>query len=146
MKYSYQPLSCYFLPLILCATQRPGKKCGLYVAGISEDTASCLPHRGQLQSRGLDYCSVAGASVLSVGMVFVSRLNFSVMFHSSVMQLPFPLAPLLGNSLPYWSTGLITQISLSFTGGRTPWTGYQLVARPLPKHKTTQTQKNADTH
>jgi hypothetical protein len=27
-----------------------------------------------------------------------------------------------------------------FTGGRTPWTSDQLVARPLPKHRTTQTQ------
>jgi hypothetical protein len=30
-------------------------------------------------------------------------------------------------------------LSSSFTGGRTPWTGDQLVARPLPKHRTTQT-------
>jgi hypothetical protein len=29
---------------------------------------------------------------------------------------------------------------LSFTGGRTAWTSDQLVARPLPKHRTTQTQ------
>jgi hypothetical protein len=27
-----------------------------------------------------------------------------------------------------------------FTVGRTPWTGDQSVARPLPKHRTTQTQ------
>jgi hypothetical protein len=27
-----------------------------------------------------------------------------------------------------------------FTGGRTPWTSDQLVARPLPKHRTIQTQ------
>jgi hypothetical protein len=27
-----------------------------------------------------------------------------------------------------------------FTDGRTPWTGDQLVARPLSKHRTTQTQ------
>jgi hypothetical protein len=33
-----------------------------------------------------------------------------------------------------------------FTGGRTPWTSDQLVARPLPKHTTTQTQKNTYTH
>jgi hypothetical protein len=30
--------------------------------------------------------------------------------------------------------------------GRTPWTSDQLVARPLPKHRITQTQKNAHTH
>jgi uncharacterized SAM-binding protein YcdF (DUF218 family) len=27
-----------------------------------------------------------------------------------------------------------------YTGGRTPWTGVQPVARHLPKHRTTQTQ------
>jgi hypothetical protein len=27
-----------------------------------------------------------------------------------------------------------------FTDGRTPWTSDQLVAKPLPKHRTTQTQ------
>jgi hypothetical protein len=37
-------------------------------------------------------------------------------------------------------------VSWSFTHGRTPWTGDQLVTRPLPKHRTTQTQKNAHTH
>jgi hypothetical protein len=37
-------------------------------------------------------------------------------------------------------------VSRTFTDGRTPWTGDQLVTRPLPKHRTTQTQKNAHTH
>jgi hypothetical protein len=32
-------------------------------------------------------------------------------------------------------------VSWSFTGGRFPWTGDQLVARPLPKHRSTQTQE-----
>jgi hypothetical protein len=27
-----------------------------------------------------------------------------------------------------------------FTVGRTPWTSHQLVAKPLPKHRTTQAQ------
>jgi hypothetical protein len=37
-------------------------------------------------------------------------------------------------------------VSKSFyTDGRTPWTSYQPVARPLPIHRTTQTQKNAQT-
>jgi hypothetical protein len=35
---------------------------------------------------------------------------------------------------------LIFQCHHHFTDGRTPWTSYQLVARPLPKHRTTQTQ------
>jgi hypothetical protein len=42
-------------------------------------------------------------------------------------------------------------VSLQFldlfqTIGRTPWTGDQPVARPLPTHRTTQTQKNTHTH
>jgi hypothetical protein len=37
-------------------------------------------------------------------------------------------------------------VSWSLTDGRTPWTDDQLVARLLPKHRTTQTQKNAYTH
>jgi hypothetical protein len=34
---------------------------------------------------------------------------------------------------------LFSSVSFS-TDGRTPWTSVQLVARPLPKHRTTQTQ------
>jgi hypothetical protein len=34
-----------------------------------------------------------------------------------------------------------------FTDGRTPWTSVQLVATPIPKHRTTQTQnKHTHTH
>jgi hypothetical protein len=32
------------------------------------------------------------------------------------------------------------------TMGRTPWTSDRPVARPLPKYRTTQTQKNVRTH
>jgi hypothetical protein len=49
------------------------------------------------------------------------------------------LAPLLEHRADF-------SVSWSFTDGRTPWTGDQLVARPLPKYRTTQTQKNAHTH
>jgi hypothetical protein len=46
----------------------------------------------------------------------------------------------------YGSTNLLLDLErffsflILYTGGRTPWTGDQLVARPLPKHRTTQTQ------
>jgi hypothetical protein len=43
-----------------------------------------------------------------------------------------PLIPLLCRSLFFHFD--------HFTDGRTPWTSDQLVARPLPKHRTTQTQ------
>jgi hypothetical protein len=41
---------------------------------------------------------------------------------------------------PLWSIELISQFFDHFTDGRTPWMGDQLIARPLPKHGTTQTQ------
>jgi hypothetical protein len=39
--------------------------------------------------------------------------------------------------LQLWSIGLISQFLDHFTDSRTPWTGDQLVARPLPKRRTT---------
>jgi hypothetical protein len=40
---------------------------------------------------------------------------------------------------PVWALAAFQSPDL-FTIGRTPWTSYQLVARPLPEHKTAQTQ------
>jgi hypothetical protein len=37
-----------------------------------------------------------------------------------------------------WALASDFQFHDNFTDGRTPWTGDQLVARPLPKYKTTQ--------
>jgi hypothetical protein len=42
--------------------------------------------------------------------------------------------------LPLWSIGLISQFLGHFTDGRSPWRRDELVARPLPKHRTTHTQ------
>jgi hypothetical protein len=36
--------------------------------------------------------------------------------------------------------GWFLSFLITFTNGRPPWTGDQLVARPLPKHRTTRTQ------
>jgi hypothetical protein len=45
-----------------------------------------------------------------------------------------------------WALASAFQFHDHFTDGRTPWTSDQLVARPLPKHRTTQTQnKHRDT-
>jgi hypothetical protein len=52
----------------------------------------------------------------------------------------FSLAP-----QPPWVLASDFQFHDHFTDGRTPWTSDQLVARPLPKHRTTQTQ-NKDIH
>jgi hypothetical protein len=54
----------------------------------------------------------------------------------------------LSTSLPLqppWALASDVQFHDHFTDGRTPWTSDQLVARPLPKHRTTQTQ-NKHTH
>jgi hypothetical protein len=51
-----------------------------------------------------------------------------------------------GSLLPLLEHRADFSVSWSFTDGRTLWTGDQLVARPLPNHRTTQTQKNAHTH
>jgi hypothetical protein len=40
---------------------------------------------------------------------------------------------------PLWALACF-QFPDLFTIGRTPWTSDQLVARPLPKHRTSQTQ------
>jgi hypothetical protein len=42
--------------------------------------------------------------------------------------------------IPVGPWPLIFQFHDHFTDGRTPWTSDQLVARPLPKHRTTWTQ------
>jgi hypothetical protein len=39
-----------------------------------------------------------------------------------------------------WAVVSAFQFHDHFTDGRTPWTSDQLVVRPLPKHRTTQTQ------
>jgi hypothetical protein len=41
---------------------------------------------------------------------------------------------------PPWALASAIQFHDHFTDGRTLWMSVQLVARPLPKHKTTQTQ------
>jgi hypothetical protein len=41
---------------------------------------------------------------------------------------------------PSWALASNFQFHDHFTDGRTPWTSDQPVARPLPKHRTTQTQ------
>jgi hypothetical protein len=41
---------------------------------------------------------------------------------------------------PLLDLGLYFSFLILYTVGRTPWTGDQLIARPLPTHRTTQTQ------
>jgi hypothetical protein len=41
---------------------------------------------------------------------------------------------------PLLGLGRFFNFSILYTVGRTPWTGHQPVAKPLPTHRTTQTQ------
>jgi hypothetical protein len=45
-----------------------------------------------------------------------------------------------GSTLPWALISDFFQLHNHFTDDRTPWTSDHLVARPLPKHRTTQTQ------
>jgi hypothetical protein len=64
--------------------------------------------------------------------------NFSIFLHADIF---FSLA--LQPSFGPWPTSMKLFVSLQFTksqtAGRTPWTGDQLVARPLPVHKHRKT-------
>jgi hypothetical protein len=59
--------------------------------------------------------------------IYVRKFNMLYLFF--FYWLYSPLGPWL----------LIFSLMIIFTDGRTPWTSDQLVARPLPKHGTTQT-------
>jgi hypothetical protein len=56
-----------------------------------------------------------------------------------VTFIPCPLFSLLAIQPPL-ALASDFQVHDHFTDGRTPWTGDQLVAKTLPKHRTTQTQ------
>jgi hypothetical protein len=74
-----------------------------------------------------------GTSKPTIPAIFVSLLYF-VQFTFSFIHSSMALQPFFGP----W---LILQLrNIFYTVGRTPWTGDQPVARPLPTHRTTQTQ------
>jgi hypothetical protein len=64
-------------------------------------------------------------------------LNFVII--QFLFFISFPLIPYSYGSSLFFSLDL-------YTIGRTLWTSDRPVARPLPKHRTTQTQNNAHTH
>jgi hypothetical protein len=53
---------------------------------------------------------------------------------------PLPISVCLWLYSPFVGPWPLFQFLNLYTDGRTPWTGDQPVARPLPTHKTTQTQ------
>jgi hypothetical protein len=71
------------------------------------------------------------------GIEITHEININVTAIRSSLLLSFPI----------WSIWMISQFYDHCTDGRTPWTGDQLAARPLPKHRITQTQnKRIHTH
>jgi hypothetical protein len=51
-----------------------------------------------------------------------------------------PLSLSLYGCTALWILAVFFSFLILYTVGRTPWTGDQRVARPLPTHRTTQTQ------
>jgi hypothetical protein len=87
-------------------------------------------------------CSSIKHRVLDVTLkayfaVELTSFTYFLLFVSYIFFSPF--APTLEHMADF-------SVTWSFTDGRTLWTGDQLVARPPPKHRTTQTEKNAHTH
>jgi hypothetical protein len=60
------------------------------------------------------------------------RRSQQLYHHHHHNQYQWPYSPLLG-------PGRFFSFVIRYTVGRTPWTGDQPVARPLPTHRTTQT-------
>jgi hypothetical protein len=73
--------------------------------------------------------------IITLLSVFFSSLLCSFLVQYYLIILIFSLA-----LQPPWALASAFQFHDHFTDGRTPWTSDQLVARPLPKHSTTQTQ------
>jgi hypothetical protein len=79
-----------------------------------------------------------------------SLIPFQSLLFARPIVIPLPLPSLfsfffhwLYNPLGPWP--LLFSFMIIFTDGKTPWTSDQLVARPPPKHRITQTQ-NKHTH
>jgi hypothetical protein len=48
-----------------------------------------------------------------------------------------PIIIIIISLQPFVAPWTLLTFLILYTGGRTPWTGDQSVARPLPKHRTT---------
>jgi hypothetical protein len=71
--------------------------------------------------------------------------NIHKKFHSTLFY-SVPIYSILVLQPSVWPWALFQFLNLN-TDGRTPWTGDQHVARPLPTHRTTQTQNtHTDIH
>jgi hypothetical protein len=92
------------------------------VSAVSQQYVYTSFSRVSYQQRFVDFsCNLSYNSLASLG--------FIIGIHSLMAQQPF-IGP--------WP--LLQFRNLFYTDGRTPWTSDQPVARPLPTHRTTQTQ------
>jgi hypothetical protein len=66
-----------------------------------------------------------------------AKLCWPSLFPAILIKRAYLLSPFL---LHLYGVEVFSHLD-HFIDGRTPWTGDQFVARPLPKHRTTQTQK-----
>jgi hypothetical protein len=76
---------------------------------------------------------------LSQCFIFGTSSSMSLKFGIWGAHLQLLFFFVTGSTAPV-GPGLFFQFHDHFTDGGTPWMSDQLVARPLPKHRTTQTQ------
>jgi hypothetical protein len=74
----------------------------------------------------------------SLGTALITQYHFYTFIHSFIHSL-MALQPFVGPWSPFQFR------NLTYTDGRTPCTSDQPFARPLPAHRTTQTQKKTYT-
>jgi hypothetical protein len=77
---------------------------------------------------------------IDINLVFPPILNIEINTQQRYPNTQLQHKHIFPFSLALWGTGLLSQFHDYFTDGRTPWTSDQPVARPLPEHRTTQTQ------
>jgi hypothetical protein len=85
-------------------------------------------HCSQKSNTGTSSCNIHFDVILSSILRCYSGITLE-----DLLLLQWLYSPLLG-------PGLFFSFLIIFTDGRTPWTSDQLVARPLPKHRKTQTE------
>jgi hypothetical protein len=83
---------------------------------------------------------------LNLCYFFWKRSQVSHLYQPTGKVIRFLVYFFTGSTAP-WLLASDVQFHYNFTDGRTPWTSVQPVARPLPKHRITQTQnKHTHTH
>jgi hypothetical protein len=66
--------------------------------------------------------------------------------HGYYLSIYLSIYSIYGSTALFLDLGRFFSFLIFYTVGRTPWTGDQPVARPLPAHRTAQTRKKAHKH